>query len=122
MAAAAKAVNGEIPQPDFERAIKILRSDLNPLTEKSASIRGDQSAAWKTIEKDCHCNKKGIKWLHQLMRMDPEVRDDVLRSLYGGMKAANIGISQDMVDRMEDQVAPDMPVVRAAPPKLETVQ
>jgi len=108
-AAAANDVE-EIPQPDFERAIKILKHDLNPLTEDSAKIRGDQSAAWKTIESDCHCNKKGMKFVHSLMRMDPEIRDDVLRTLYGGMRAAGIGISRDLVDRMGAGEAPTMPV------------
>lgn len=114
-------VNGEIPKPDFERAIAILRQDLNPLTEEGAKLRGDQAAAWKTIEKDCHCNKKAIKTLHQMMRMDPEIRDDYLRSLYGGMEAAGIGISPDMVDEADGKSPPTMPVAEKTRPSLATV-
>jgi len=114
-------VNGEVPKPDFERAIKIIRNDLNPLSEESAKTRGDQSAAWKTIEKDCHCNKKAMKQVHALMRMDPELRDDYLRTLYGGMQAAGIGITNDLVDQMGGDDAPKMPVAERAKPKLATV-
>lgn len=119
--AADKPISGEIPTPDFDRAIRILKADLNPLTEKGAKIRGDQAASWKLIEKDCHCNKKAIKTVHQLMRMDPELRDDYLRSLWGGMQAAGIGISQDMVDKMEGASPPTMPVVEKPRPQLATV-
>lgn len=111
----------EIIKPDFERAIRILKSDLNPLTEEGAKIRGDQAAGWKTIEKDCHCNKKGMKFVHSLMRMDPEIRDDVLRTVYGGMQAAKIGISEDLVDRMSDDETPSMPVSERKTVELVTV-
>jgi hypothetical protein len=114
-------VNGEIPKPDFDRAIAIIRNDLNPLSEESAKTRGDQSAAWKTIEKDCHCNKKAMKQVHSLMRMDPELRDDFLRTFYGGMHAAGIGVTQDLVDQMGGDAPPSMPVVERARPKLATI-
>lgn len=112
----------EIPAPDFKRAIKILKADLNPLTEESAKVRGDQAAAWKMIEKDCNCNKKALKAVHALMRMAPELRDDYLRSLYGGMQEAGIGISEDMVDRMEGNEAPTMPTTKRGSVELVTVQ
>ncbi|MDQ4421447.1 hypothetical protein OOT33_13550 [Sphingobium sp. DEHP117] len=110
-----------VKKPDFDRAIKILKGDLNPLTEEGAKIRGDQAAAWKTIEKDCNCNKKAMKAVHALMRMDPELRDDYLRTLYGGMQAAGIGISEDLVDQMEGDDAPSMPTRKKAPVELHTV-
>lgn len=113
--------NGEIPAPDFERAIGIIKTDLNPLLEQSAKIRGDQSAAKAIIEKDCHCNKKAMNVVHQLMRMDPELRDDFLRTLYGGMEAAGIGIQEDMVDAAEGKSAPRMPRAKAERPSLATV-
>ncbi|HEX7852082.1 MAG TPA: hypothetical protein VF503_00115 [Sphingobium sp.] len=124
MAKAAKPKDEEaeiVLKPDFERAIRILRSDVNPLTEESAKIRGDQSAAWKEIEKDCHCNKKAMKLVHSLMRMDPEVRDDFLRTQYGAMASAKIGISQDLVDQMTDGDAPAMPTVKRESAPLVTV-
>ena len=122
MAKAAKNEGAhEVPKPDFDRAIKILKTDLNPLTENSAKIRGDQAAAWKMIEKDCHCNKKAMKAVHTLIRMDPELRDDYLRTLYGGMKAAGIGISEDLVDQMEGDEALEMPTRKKAPVELVAV-
>lgn len=110
-----------VEKPDFERAIKILKADLNPLTEEGAKVRGDQAAAWKMIEKDCHCNKKAMKTVHSLMRMDPELRDDYLRTLYGGMEAAGIGISEDLVDQMSDSEVPKMPTAKKAPVELVTL-
>ena len=120
-AAAEKQISGEIPKPDFERAIAVIRGDLNPLTEESAKTRGEQAAAWKVIEKDCRCNKKAMKAVHSLMRMDPELRDDYLRTLYGGMEAAGIGITVDLVDKANGNEAPQMPTAERQRPKLATV-
>lgn len=101
----------EVKQPDFEGALRILRGDVNPSTEESAKIRGDLSAAWKAIEKDMHCNKKGAKFVHSLIRMDVQVRDDVLRTVFGLMKTAEIGISEDLVALMGDDAQSTMPVI-----------
>jgi hypothetical protein len=101
----------EVVAPDFDRMKKIFLHDLKPAGEQSAKVRGNQSNAWKTIEKDCHCNKTGAKFVFKLLNMSDELRDDVLRTLYGGMKACKIGISQDLVDKMQDQDAPTMPTV-----------
>ena len=38
----------------------------------------------------------------QVLEASPEKRDDFLRSLYGLMRASNLGISRDLVDRMSD--------------------
>lgn len=101
----------QVIAPDFDRMKKIFLHDLKPADEQSAKVRGNQSAAWKTIEKDCHCNKTGAKFVFKLLNMSDEARDDVLRTIYGGMKACKIGISQDLVDKMQDQDAPEMPTV-----------
>jgi hypothetical protein len=102
----------ELAAPDFTRAIKIMKNDIAPQLEDSAGIRGDLSAAWKTIEDDCHVNRKAAKDFNKLNGMSEENRDDYLRSLYGLMKAGNIGISQDLVDRMDGKGdAPKMPTV-----------
>lgn len=114
-------ISGEIPKPDFERAIAVILGDLNPLTEESAKTRGEQAAAWKVIEKDCRCNKKAMKAVHSLMRMDPELRNDYLRTLYGGMEAAGIGITVDLVDKANGNEAPQMPTAQRQRPKLATV-
>lgn len=102
---------GEVKKPDFEGALRVLRADVNPATEGGAKLRGDLSAAWKSIENDHHCNKKGAKFVHGLMRMDVQVRDDVLRTVYGLMRAAGIGISEDLVSLMNDDEDSEMPRV-----------
>lgn len=117
------AVNGELPAPDFEKAIRVMSNDLNPLTERGAKLRGDQSAAWKVIESDCHCNKKAAKSFHSIMRMDPELRDDWFRTFRGLLTASGIGITRDLVDQAQgNDDAPIIPVVDADRPELATMQ
>lgn len=108
---AKKDDDGVIHAPDFAKMKRILLHDIAPASEKNAKTRGDLSAAWKAIEDDCHVNKRAAKLLHKLYGESEETRDDFLRSLYGGMKALNIGISQDLVDQMDDKDAPTMPTV-----------
>lgn len=103
----------EIHAPDFEKMKRIFVRDIKPAEEKTSKARGDLSAAWKAIEDDCHCNKAAAKLLHKLHGMSEETRDDYLRTLYGGMQAMGMGISQDLVDKMSDSDAPKMPVVAA---------
>lgn len=109
----------EVKQPDFARAIRILDHDIKPAEEQNAESRGDLSAAWKLIEEQCHCNKAAAKVFAKLKAMSDEKRDDYLRTLYGLMKAARIGISQDLVDRMTDSDAPSMPVEPSEPVQLQ---
>jgi hypothetical protein len=104
----------EVLAPDFEKMKKIFQRDIKPADEKNAKTRGDLSAAWKAVEDDCHCNKKAAKLLFKLHQASEEERDDFLRTLYGGMAAMGIGISQDLVDKMQDSDAPTMPVVPAS--------
>lgn len=101
----------EVHAPDFAKMKRIFITDIKPAEEKNAKSRGDLSAAWKAIEDECHCNKRAAKLLHRLHNESEETRDDFLRTLYGGMKVLGIGISQDLVDKMNDQDAPTMPVV-----------
>ncbi|WP_028970136.1 hypothetical protein [Sphingomonas sp. URHD0057] len=101
----------EVIAPDFAKMKRIFLNDLKPADEKSAKIRGDLSAAWAMIEKDCHLNKRAAKLLFKLNGESEETRDDFLRTLYGGMKALGIGISQDLVDKMSGDDAPAMPTV-----------
>jgi hypothetical protein len=113
---------GAITPPDFEKALNVITNDLNPLIERSAKVRGDQAAAWKVIEDDCHCNKKAAKDFHKLMRMDPELRDDYFRTLSGLLELSGIGISRDLVDQAEGgEAKPVIPVVDKKRPELATV-
>jgi hypothetical protein len=101
----------QVIAPDFAKMKRIFLTDLKPADEKSAKARGDLSAAWKAVEDDCHVNKRAAKLLFRLNGESEEARDDFLRSLYGGMKALGIGISQDLVDKMSGDDAPTMPTV-----------
>jgi hypothetical protein len=112
----------EIQPPDFDRAMRIITNDIRTAEEKNASSRGDLSAAWKAIEDECHVNKKAAKLFAKLRGMSDESRDDFLRSLYGLMKAGNVGISRDLVDEMEGGDAPDMPTREPGQRKLELVE
>lgn len=113
---------GAITPPDFEKALKVITNDLNPLLERSAKVRGDQAAAWKVIEDDCHCNKKAAKDFHKLLRMDPELRDDYFRTLSGLLELSGVGISRDLVDQAEGgEAKPVIPVVEKQRPELATL-
>ena len=101
----------QIMAPDFDKMKRIFFNDLKPADEKNAKTRGDLSAAWGAIEKDCHCNKRAAKLLFKLNGESEETRDDFLRTLYGGMQALGIGISRDLVDAMGGDDAPAMPLV-----------
>lgn len=104
----------QVLPPDFEKMKRIFARDIKSADEKSSKARGDLSAAWKAVEDDCHCNKKAAKLLFRLQYSSEEERDDFLRTLYGGMQALGIGISQDLVDKMQDSDAPTMPVAAAS--------
>lgn len=101
----------EVFEPDFALMKRIFDHDIKPASEGNAKSRGDLSQAWGEIEKTAHCNKRAAKLLFKLRNESEETRDDFLRTLYGGMKA--LGISADLVDRMNDSDAPTMPTVES---------
>jgi hypothetical protein len=100
----------DVIAPDFEKALRIIRQDIAPAEENSASQRGTLSGAWKAVEKDAHCNKAAAKLVWKLLNMSDELRDDFLRSTYGLMAAGKIGISADLVDTAEGKTPGTMPV------------
>jgi hypothetical protein len=91
----------EVKTPDFAKALRIIRNDVRPAEELSAAERGKLSGAWKAVEKDCHLNKPAAKLVAKLLEMSDETRDDFLRTQYGLMTEAGIGISRDLVDLAE---------------------
>lgn len=92
----------EIVQPDYEKALRIMRADIKPAEEQNAESRGHLSAAWKAIEEEANVNKAAAKiFRKQVLEASVDKRDDFLRSLYGLMRAASIGISRDLVDLAE---------------------
>jgi hypothetical protein len=100
----------DVIKPDFEKAMNIIRRDIRPNEEEGATVRGNASGYWKAIDKDCHVNKAAAKLVMKLMGQTEEARDDFLRSMYGMMLAANIGISADLVDAAEGKAPDTMPV------------
>jgi len=96
-------ISGEVPQPDLKKMKSIFLRDLKPAGEQSAKIRGDQSAAWKAIENDCHCNKRAAKALFKLQGESEELRDDFLRTFLLGLIELNLVPSDDLVDLMDGE-------------------
>lgn len=91
----------EVKKPDFAKALRIIRNDVRPAEEMSAAERGKLSGAWKAVEKDANCCRAAAKIFAKLLEMSDETRDDYLRTLYGLMTEAGIGISRDLVDQAE---------------------
>lgn len=103
-----------VVKPDLKKMKSIFLRDLMPSGEKAAKIRGDQSAAWKMIEADCHCNKRAAKQLLKLMGESEETRDDFMRTFLPGLAELGLFPAEDLADLMGDAGAPDLGVVKAA--------
>jgi hypothetical protein len=101
----------EVIAPDFAKMKRIYQNDIRPAAEKGAKHRGELGNAYKAIERDCHGDKAAAKLVFKLYEMTDETRDAYLRTAYGLMRALGIGISQDLVDKMNDEDAPAMPTV-----------
>ena len=125
MTAAAKEadINGEVGQPDFAGALQTMFQDLRK-SESDKSKAGKLSTeAWKKIKDEYNLSAPAARWFfaHILERED-ETRDNNLRTLYGLLTAAKIGISADLVDKMGDGEAPTMPVAeKSSKPSLATI-
>ncbi len=92
----------EVAKPDFDKALRIMRGDIKPAQENMDGERGNLSGYWKAVADDCHVNKAAAKVFYsKIMGQSVENRDDFLRGLYGLMRAANIGISRDLVDQAQ---------------------
>ena len=119
--AAEKPINGEIPKPDFNLAIKLYKEDIRPAQAKVGEFAQEQSTAYKAIKKQAHVHPGAAKLAFKLHEMEDTKRDDFLRSLYGLMKGLDIGLTRDLVDAMGDDEADDMPTKDRARPTLATV-
>lgn len=107
MAKSTGAVSGELVKPDLKKMKSIFLRDLKPAGEQAAKIRGDQSTAWKSVEQDCHCNKRAAKQLLKLMGESEETREDFLRTFLPGLVELNLMPEEDLVDLMgEDAPKP----------------
>lgn len=116
------AVTGEVPKPDFKRAVKIYREDIRKAGSKAAEFQQELSTAFKTIKKGCNVHPGAAKLAFSLERMEDTKRDDFLRSLRGLMLEMNIGLSEDLVDKAEGVGAAEViPTVAKAETELATI-
>lgn len=107
--------------PDFKLAIKFYREDIRPAQAKVGEHAQEQSTAYKAIKKQCHIDPGAAKLAFKLAEMEDAKRDVFLRGLYGLMQGLRIGISRDLIDQMNDEDAPRMPVKETSAPGLATV-
>ncbi len=118
-----RGVNG----PDFDAALAIIKTIWTDQTE-SRTISGEIGAKWKRIE-ELGVNKVGAQMFNKIAKLEPDIRDDVLRTFLKLSKSYGALDSRDLVDVMEggatlgEQVlkgdAPDaMDDFDAADPKL----
>lgn len=119
--AADKPINGEIPKPDFDLAIRFYKEDIRPAQAKVGEFAQEQSTAYKAIKKQAHVHPGAAKLAFKLAEMEDTKRDDFLRSLYGLMEGLDIGLSRDLVDAMGDGEADKMPTRERKRPALATV-
>lgn len=119
--AADKPINGEIPKPDFDLAIKLYKEDIRPAQAKVGEFAQEQSTAYKAIKKQAHVHPGAAKLAFKLSEMEDTKRDDFLRSLYGLMEGLDIGLSRDLVDAMGQDDADRMPTRERKRPALATV-
>lgn len=95
---------------DFEAAAKVMKTDLANLRDKSAKVRGDQSAAWKKIE-ELGLNKKASKAVFGMQNQSPAEVSDYLRTFIGLLNPLGLGILRDMVDTAEGQTHIAVPLI-----------
>lgn len=96
--AAKKQVDGEIPQPDYELAVKIYRGDILPAENKVGNFSQELSTAYKAIKKNAHIQPAAAKLAFKLDKMEESQRDDFLRSLNGLLKQLKIYMPRDLLD------------------------
>lgn len=104
----------EVKDPDFEKMKRIFQGDIKPADEQTAKARGDLSAAWKTIEDDCACNKRAARQLYKLFGESEETRDDFLRTFVGGLIALDLMPREDLVDMMGETKVPNVTPLKRA--------
>lgn len=99
---------------DFESASKLLKGPVAALNDKSAKIRGDQSAQWKKIE-EMGLNKKAAKAIQGMLGQSPASVSDYLRTFIGLLEPCGLGILRDMVDVAEDKSSIAVPLIENGP-------
>jgi hypothetical protein len=93
--------NEKMAEPDFEAAAKLLKSAISNSNDAKQKALGDLSASWKRIEDSFHVNKKAAKDILKITAMSGGTQQDYLRSFFGMMRAMGLGITSDLVDKMQ---------------------
>ena len=118
--AAETPINGEVAQPDYEKAVRIYRQDIKPAVEAAGERAQEASTGYKAIKKECRVNTRAARFVFSLERESEEKRNDVLRSLRGMLGAMNIGITDDLVSQAENEDS-RAPIIPGAAPESVTV-
>ncbi|WP_374139456.1 hypothetical protein [Sphingomonas sp.] len=114
----------QIHAPDFGKAVRIYREDIKPAQSKVGEFSQQMSTAYKSLKKDCHIQPQAAKLAFKLDTMEPDKRDDFLRSFKGLLTALNIYMPVDLVDQAEgkgDAKESVIPIGERQRPKLATV-
>lgn len=85
MAQAAKNDDGahEVHTMDFDRALEIVKGDINPAATKVGDHAQEMSTAYKLIKKECHIQPQSVKAAIKIADMEDAHRDDYLRGMVG---------------------------------------
>lgn len=108
MAQPAKNDDGahEVHAMDFDRALEIVKADINPAGTKVGEFSQEMSTAYKAIKSQCHIQPQSVKAAIKVAGMEDAHRDDYLRG-YVGMLNKMLGYELvtfhggDLVDQAE---------------------
>ncbi|MBO9380434.1 hypothetical protein GG804_27090 [Sphingomonas histidinilytica] len=117
-------VNGEVPKPDFEMAVKIYREDIRPAQGTVGEAAQEMSTAYKAIKKQAHIQPQAARLAFRLDAMEESKRDDYLRCFRGLLKELKIFMPSDLVDAAQgngDAGGEVIPIGERRPPQLATV-
>lgn len=109
MARAAKKdeFEGEVPQKDFDHAVKIYRQDIKPAVTKVGEYNQEASSGYKAIKKECHLQISAAKTAFKLHETEEAKAADWLRCFVGtynqlvGHEALSFN-DTDLVDMAEN--------------------
>ncbi len=106
--------NEKMAEPDFEAAAKLLKTAISNSNDAKQKALGDLSASWKRIEDNFHVNKKAAKDILKVAAMSAGTAQDYWRSFFGMMRAMGLGVSADLVDKMQGIDGVIVPVLEAS--------
>jgi len=108
--AKAGTVSGEVPKPDFDKAVRLYRGDIKPAKAKAAEHMQEASTAYKSVKKDALVHPCAAKVAFSLVEMEYDKQQEWLRSFRGTLEALGIGIEADLFDGLDGE-APKSNVV-----------